>query len=300
MTLPNFLVIGAGRSGTTSLQHYLGQHPDVHLAAIKSPNFFVAADPLPPWERGAARAMARHWVADRAAYEALFAGAGSKRAIGEVSPVYLQSARAPERIHDACPEARLVAILREPVDRAWAHYLGRRRDGIERRADFRQVIEEELARPLPEDVAFGSYLGASRYHHFLRGYFALFPRERLRVYLYDDLLADTAALVRDLFAFLGVDPGAAIDTGARLGRTGTVKNPLLRLLWTNSVGVRTALRPLLPRRVRDAGQLVVGGELERPPLDSELRARLARVFAPEVERLERLLDRDLSRWRCAS
>ncbi|HVR29781.1 MAG TPA: sulfotransferase [Thermoanaerobaculia bacterium] len=299
MTLPNFLVIGASRSGTTSLHHYLGQHPSVHMSPVKSPNFFVAGDPQPPWEGAAQRAMARQWITDRGDYEALFRGAGGKRAIGEVSPVYLQSLGAPARIHSACPDAKLVAILREPVDRAWAHYLGRRRDGLERRTDFRAVVEDELARPLPDAVAFGSYVGCSRYHHFLAGYFQSFARERIRIYLFEDLVSDVSALLRDLFEFLEVDPGTAVDTERRHNQTGIVRQPLLRFLWTRTVRARIALRPFLPAAIRDTGRLAMGRELRRPALDPELRATIARVLAPDVERLQHLLGRDLTGWRCA-
>jgi len=298
MTLPNFLVIGAGRSGTTSLHHYLAQHPDVHMCAVKSPNFFVAGDPIPPWEGPALRAMARHWITERGDYEALFAGAGGKRAVGDVSPVYLQSRQAPARIHAACPDAKLIAILRQPVERAWAHYLGRRRDGLEPRADFRAVIEDELARALPDEVAFGSYIGCSRYHHFLAGYFDRFPRERIKVYLFDDLTSDAAALLRDLFEFLEVDPAPAVDTERRHNQSGIVRHPLLRLLWTRTVRARIALRPFLPAAIRDSARVAMGRELHRPALDLELRARIARILEPDVERLEQLLGRDLTSWRC--
>lgn len=296
MTLPTFLVIGASRSGTTSLQHYLGQHPQIHMSPVKSPNFFVAGDPIPAWEGETLRTMAGQWVTDRAKYEALFAGAREEVAIGEVSPVYLQSREAPRRIHETCPGARLVAILRQPVDRAYAHYLGRRRDGLEHREHFRDVVEAELARPLPDEVAFGSYLGCSRYHHFLTGYFDRFPREHIRIFLFEDLQADAGALLEDLFGFLGVDRTVRPDTSGRYNRSGVIEHPLRRFVWTRTVRLRTALRPYLPAAVRDAGRIVQGRRLVRAPLDPELRARLVRVLRPDVERLQDLVDRDLSGW----
>lgn len=296
MTLPTFLVIGASRSGTTSLHHYLDQHPEIFMSPVKSPNFFVSGDELPLWENPVLRAMARQWVADRGTYEALFYGVGEEKAIGEVSPVYLQSLRAPGRIHAMCPSVKLVAILREPVDRACAHYLGRRRDGLERRADFRDVAEAELARPLPDEVAFGNYLGCSRYHHFLKGYFERFPRERIRIYLYEDLQADAGGVLRDLYAFLNVDHSFVADTGRSHNRTGVIRAPLRRFVWTRSVRLRTALRPYLPAAVRDAARIVLGRELVKPRLDSELRDRLARVLRSDVERLQDLIRRDLSGW----
>lgn len=296
MGLPNFLVIGAGRSGTTSLHHYLSQHPDVFLTAEKSPNFFVSQDALPPWEGPAQQVMARHWVRTLDDYQALFAGAGARAAVGEASPTYLQSRRAPARIAAACPGVRLVAILREPVGRAYAHFMGRRRDGLDRRTDFSKVVEAELSQPLPEEVAFGHYLGCGRYHHFLQGYFDRFPADRIRIYLYDDLLADPSALVADLFAFLEVDPRFSPDMSRRYGQTGVPVNPVARFLWTRSVTARTYVRPWLPKRVRDLAAPVFLGALSRPPLDPSLHARVIDVFRDDIARLEGLLRRDLSRW----
>lgn len=296
MTLPTFLIIGASRSGTTSLHHYLDQHPEIFMSPVKSPNFFVAGDELPLGESAVLRAMAQQWVADRATYEALFKGVRGQKAIGEASPVYLQSLRAPERIHATCPGAKLVAILREPVDRAYAHYLGRRRDGLEHRADFREAIEAEQARPESVEVAFGHYLGCSRYYHFLKGYFERFPRERIRIYLFEDLQADSGALLKDLYGFLGVDTCFRAGTGERHNRSGVIRSPVRRFVWTRSVRLRTALRPFLPAAVRDAARPVRGRRLAKPELDPELRARLARIVRPDVERLQELIGRDLSAW----
>ena len=297
MTLPNFIVIGASRSGTTSLHQYLGQHPEIHMSPVKSPNFFVAGDAQPAWETAVLRAMARQWITDRDEYDALFAGAGGKRAIGEVSPVYLQSRRAPERIRYTCPDAKLVAVLRDPAERAWAHFLGRKRDGLELRFDFRAVVENELARPLPDDVAFGSYIGCSRYHHFLAPYFDLFPRDRIRIYDFDDLRRDPATVLRDLFGFLEVDERVEVDMSRRYNETGTVRNPALRALWTRSVRWRIAMRPRLPASIRDTAGVFMGRELRRPALDPDLRARIVAALVSDVQQLEQLLGRDFSAWR---
>src|SRR5262249_24463510 len=137
---PTFMVIGAGRSGTTSLHEYLAQHPQVFVCAEKSPNHFVSSDPLPTWEGPQLRAMARQWVSDPEAYAALFAAAGAAKALGDVSRVYLQSVNAPGRIRARYPDVKIVAILRDPVERAYAHYMGRCRDGLESRSTFEDVV----------------------------------------------------------------------------------------------------------------------------------------------------------------
>jgi hypothetical protein len=181
MTLPNFVVIGASRSGTTTLHRWLHEHPDVFVPREKSPNYFASFEAIPPWEPAPARAMARQWVNDLTAYQSLFDDVDREVAIGEVSPVYLQAVGIPRRVRDLLPEAKLIVVLRNPVDRAYAHYLGRRRDGIEAVSSFSMLIEQELAEPLPDDVAFGHYVGCGRYHHFLRAYATAFDRSQIRV-----------------------------------------------------------------------------------------------------------------------
>jgi hypothetical protein len=295
MTLPTFIVLGAGRSGTTSLHHALSRHPEIYMTPTKSPNFFVAQEPVPDWEGPVARQMAAHWVRDRHAYEALFDGVTDELAIGEVSPLYLQATGAAAAIHALCPDVRLVAILRHPVDRAYAHFLGRRRDGIEARSDFGAVVAQERSRPLPDRVAFGHYLGCGRYHHFLRPYYDVFPSERIRVLLFEDLAGDPAHALADILGFLGVDSEVALDLGHR-AQTGEIENRLLRAAWTRSVRARSALRPHLPARVRDRGGAVFLRRLGREALPHELRRELLEVFREDIERLQPLIGRDLSAW----
>jgi hypothetical protein len=299
VTLPTFIVIGAGRSGTTSLHQLLGQHPGIFMCRRKSPNHFAATVAQPEWETPVARGMAKQWVSDRAEYEELFAGAPSEAVVGEVSPVYLQAVDVARRIHETVPDVRLIAILRDPVERAYSHFVGRRRDGIEPEPSFARRIQRELDAPLPDDVAFGHYLGCGRYHHFLTPYFDRFRRDQLRVHLYDDLLNDPDALLADVFAFLGVDPGFAVDTSARLNRTGEIRNPFLRRAWTTSVRARTAMRPYLPAAVRRAGGQLFLDDLEKSPLDADLHRRMLDVLDDDIGRLEQQIDRDLSAWRRA-
>lgn len=296
MALPDFIVIGAGRSGTTSLHHCLRQHPAIYMCPHKSPNHFVSGETMPAREGPEVRAMARQWVRSRDAYERLFEGARAGQILGEVSPVYLQSTRAPAAIRDAVPDARLIAVLRDPVDRAYAHFVGRRRDGLEKRADFGEVVRQELAEGLPDDVAFGSYLGCGLYHRFLSGFYDRFPRERIRVFLFEDLCADLPGLMADIHRFLRVDDDFVPDTSRRYNQTGEIENPVARFLWTRTTSVRTFLRPYWPSFVRDNVQPLRAVNLVKPALDTGLRTMLADVFREDIRRLEALIDRDLSSW----
>ncbi len=300
MTLPNFLVIGAGRSGTTSLGRHLAQHPDVYLPAVKAPSHFFCAD-LGRIEDPATRLVTRNYfVPDAAAYEALFDAADDARAIGEVSPVYLASTAVPERIATRLGEVRLIAILRNPVDRVWARYVARRRDGLERR-EFAQLVTEERREPLVRDVAFHTYLAAGFVCHFLRPYLELFGRERVRIHLYEDFARDPAAVLADLFGFLGVDPAVEVEVGVRHNRSGgEIRNGMIRRAWQGTALARAAVRSYVPLRVRDAVFARVSSDLVPVELDPALRSELTALYREEVDRLSSLIERDLTEWQLAT
>jgi hypothetical protein len=282
MTRPNFLIIGAGRAGTTSLYEYLRQHPDVFMSPVKEPNFFAFADGSLP-ERGPGAAWLRRTsVTTLRDYEALFADAGAAAATGEASPRYLRTPAAPALMRELVPGARLVAILRNPVERAYAHYLGLRRDGLEPAASFEEALRDEERR-LRENWPQAGMVEAGFYNRHLSRYHELFPREQVRVYLHEDLAADPSGLLRDLFSFLGVDPGFSPDTSGVHGRTGVVRNPVLRAAWERSARLRESLGVALPER---AGV----------PLAPDTRARLLEVYRSDILALEQLIERDLSAW----
>src|SRR5215210_1748036 len=148
--LPNFLVIGAGKSGTTSLYHYLRQHPDVYMSPVKEPLFFAAEGGrirFPgPDGRMISRAANPGAVTRMKDYRALFAGVSGKKAVGEASPQYLYTPEAPLRIKHYVPEAKLIAVLRNPVERAYSAFLHRTRLGREPLADFSEALRQEDSR----------------------------------------------------------------------------------------------------------------------------------------------------------
>lgn len=291
MPLPNFLIIGAGRSGTTSLYQYLRQHPKVFMSRVKEPNYFAFAEggdgPGAAWLRSTS-------ITTRREYEALFADAGGARAIGEASARYLISAEAPARIRGVIPEVRLIAILRHPVDRALANYLGHRRDGFEPAASFEAALEDQERRRC-EGWPLGAFVDFGFYSRQLSRYYQLFPRDQLRIHLYEDLVRDAGGLMRDCLAFLEVDSNLMPDFSQRHGRTGIIRNPLLRWLWRRE-RVRVALAPWLPRAWRDRGYAWLMRDLVRPEMKLETRAHLLGLYREDTLALQDLIGRDLSDW----
>jgi hypothetical protein len=274
MTLPNFLIIGAGRSGTTSLYHYLRQHPAIFMSPIKETNYYTDADQL----------LDSRAIRSRTGYEQLFAEVNGQRAIGEATPRYLNAIAGIGRICDDLPGVRLIATLRQPADRCYSSYLQRFTNSRETRS------AEEVLQPGNDLFEIG------RYHPQLRRYFDVFPRERIKVILFDDLIARPQETVRSLYSFLGVDADFVVDTSIR-------HNPSVspRFVWLtrhfNSVARVAA--DVAPHWLRRRG---VATLLRRPllrkaePIPPLLRLRLTDQYRDDILSTGELIGRDLSHW----
>ena len=300
--MPNFLVIGAGNAGTTSLYHYLKQHPEVYMSPVKEPKFFALEGELPDYRGPGDMLVLTRSPADRAVidldgYEALFRGVRGEKAVGEASPVYLCDARAPGRIKHYVPDARLVAILRDPAERAYSAYMHQVRDGRET-LSFAEALDAEERRTRANWSPGWRYTSEGFYHRNLARYHELFGRERVRVYLYEDLKEDPAGLMRGIFRFLGVDDSFAPDTSRRHNPSGVPKSRALQALLKRPNPLSATLKPLLPKGLR---RRLTEGLQERnlskaPPLDPEVRRRLVETYREDVLRLQDLIGRDLSGW----
>ena len=294
---PQFFVVGGSRCGTTTLHHALTHHPGIYVPPDKSPNFFTAQDMADYPGSAAMAAMKGHSVTNAAEYRTLFAPARAEQLLGEVSPVYLQSIHTAGRIAQFSPGAKIVTILRDPVDRAFAHFVGRRRDGLETRTHFSETIAGELADPRPRPVAFNCYLAIGRYGYFLKSFYDAFPAERIKLLFFDDLVRDPVAVLQDLFGFLGVAPLGDSLPLEQKNRGGIIRNPLLRAVWTRTALLRACLRRHLPSTIRDSVGKLFLSNMQRPALDPELRGELRRYFADDLRELETLSGRNLDLWR---
>lgn len=294
--MPTFLVIGAAKSGTTSLHSYLGQHPDVFMSRTKELQFF-------PWEgqrpepRGPGdAAWAASVITSVEEYRSHFADAAGYKARGESSPSYLYFPRAAERIRHYIPDAKLIAVLRHPADRAHSHYLMLRRWGWET-LSFEEALAAEERRTREGWGHTWQYLRRGFYGAQLATYLELFRREQLKVYLYDDLLADPVGLAQDIFRFLGVDDAFAPDVSRRHNVAALPRHRGLNDYLTSPSPSRALIRRLLPDGLaRRVGDRVRRLNQTRPRLPGRLRRRLIDRYREDVVKLQEIMRRDLSHW----
>jgi hypothetical protein len=269
--LPNLVVIGGLKCGTTSLHHYLNLHPEIQMSRPKELNFFV--EEL-NWQLGS------EW------YTGHFQPAARIR--GESSPHYTNRPRfdgVAERMRSVLPsDARLIYMVRDPIDRMLSHYLHNVGGGYEARPPEEALAEERSA-----------YVDRSRYAFQLEPYLEAFGPERIEVVSREELLSDRGATIRRVFAFLGVDPEFTSEQFEREWETGGGKGGQRFRVLDRAVrlpGLRGLDRNFdrLPERLRWAVERVVhdpqSGEGRKPELPGELRSRLEQRFGPDLERLE--------------
>jgi Sulfotransferase family len=298
---PTFLVVGAAKAGTTSLFMYLTQHPQVFGAPRKEPNFF-ALEGKKVWYRGPGdqEAINRTSVTVWGDYLSLFSGSGGARARGESSTLYLYSPDAAACIHKYVPSVRIVAILRNPVDRAFSSFQHLRRDGREPLEDFSDALRAEDTRFVQGWQHLWHYTRLGFYSAQLRRYYELFPGEQILVHLYDDLVRAPLDVVRATYEFIGVDRNFRPDVSRRFNEGGSPRSPLFQALLVGENAPKKIARRLLPPHARSRlwlRLLRLNTVESAAKMSMEARDFLTGLFAPEIDRLEELLGRDLSEWR---
>jgi len=273
MPLPNLIVIGAMKCGTTSLHHHLGRHPEIEMSRDKELNFFVAE---------------RNWGKGVEWYASQFPAGTQIR--GESSPIYSTAQRfadVPARMRSVVPEARLVYMVRDPVERMISHW-------IHKYADARET------RPLPEAIHDDWYLNRSLYWTQISAYLPHYARSRILVIAMEDLAEDRRATMRKVFEFLEVDPDFA-DSGRdlRLHRSARKRVKTRTGAWIERTPLGRgvgALPQWLRWRARELLYLPFSRRLERPVLAERDRAALAERLREDMNRFREFAGRDFAGW----
>src|ERR671912_401234 len=305
MTMPNFFIVGAQKAGTTSLYQYLNQHPQVYMSPIKEPFFFDHE--MDSKGEVVRREFEGHRQPPRFTnieeYSTLFEGVRGEKAIGEATPLYIYAPGTAERIERYAPGAKSIALLRNPADRAYSAFLYAVRMGVEPLTDFAQALREEPLRVRDGWHYVFHYRSRGLYYRQLKSYYEVFGRERLGVWLYEDLREDPAGVTRGVFRFLEVDDTFAPDTSSKHNPAGVPASVPARAAMRATDRAVGGLRKVL---TPTSGILPLAFEVRRavqsrvltapPPIDPEVREELIEGYREDILRLQDLIGRDLSTW----
>ena len=298
MKLPNFLIIGAAKSGTTALYAYLKQHPQIFMSPFKEPRFFAFQDNPPRFQgpRDQANAINNKTITSIDKYLDLFKGVTTEIAIGEASPAYIHVPGTAERIQRLIPNVKLIAILRHPAERAFSSFLHLKREGYEP-LDFGQALIEESNRTSKNWEFLWQYKGLGFYYEQLNQYYRVFDQTQIRVYLYDDLQENPENLMRDIFEFLNVDSSFVPDTSKKINTSGIPKSKKLKEFLGKPDYVKSLLKPFFPKKLRkNLVYYLQQKNLQRPSISLDQRTHLTREYHADILKLQGLIKRDLSHW----
>ena len=276
---PNFFMVGAPKTGTSSFFKYLSGHPEIFLPAVKELHYFSYPEVSDTY-------YDIPFVTSESEYLDLFDNRRNEKAAGDLSPSYLFRTEAAERIRRFQPEARIIISLRNPVERAISHYLMDVRLGYQKRplAEFMQRTEENR-------LFYEQYIEVGMYSRQIQAYLEKFGPENVLILLYDDLVRDRHAYLREIFRHLGVDQHVAIDMRVHnafsMPRSGFIR----RLIQT---GAAKRISSRLPDSLK-RGIKSVTHSRERPDLSPD-EPQLAEIFREDIHAVARIIGRDLSHW----
>jgi hypothetical protein len=293
-TLPDFVVVGAPKCGTTSLYHYLAQHPEVFLPRQKELHYF-SFEELEHNSRGPGdEHVLRSACRSLDEYQGFYSDVGEARTVGEVTPSYLYYYQAAERMRDTLGEARIVVALRDPIEKAFSQYMHLVRDNREP-LSFAEGLAAEEQRTRDGWAALWRYAGSSLYAPGLRRYREVFGPERVKVILSEDLRRDPGATLAELFTFLGIDPSFRPDTDQVHHRSGRPRSRLLASAISKPGPLSSIARGLLSDglRTRVRTWLQNANTGEKGEVDPASRALLRERFRDDVREVEELLGREL-------
>lgn len=298
MTLPNFLIIGAAKSGTSALYAYINQHPQVFMPEQKELRYFSSIDN--PENQGP-KVYKNPSIQSLEDYREQFSRQTDELAIGEASPQYLYYPQTPKRIFDVLPDIKIISILRNPVKRAYSSYLHAVRDWHETADNFQDAVQLENERITAGWPMLFHYVNAGFYYQQLIRYFDTFDKDQIRVIIYDDFIEKPDLVIRDLFKFLEIDPEFSPDMSSKPNVSGYPKNKFIdqiyKKLFKDYTLTHTLAKKILPgKKLKTWTKKIRNSNLHKIPLDQEMSGYLANQYKDEIMKLQDLLQRKLPNW----
>ncbi|MEW6192542.1 MAG: sulfotransferase domain-containing protein [Bacillota bacterium] len=284
---PNFLIVGAAKAGTTSLYHWLKQHPDVFMPYVKEPSFFVQDYGISVWEE----------------YLSLFEPGRGKKAIGEASTAYLTAPESPRWIRQILGDVKIIILLRNPAQRALSLYAWMVMEGYEWLPAFEYALIEEERRFLNESFRFKNpeyfwdymYFRSGLYYEQVKRYIDTFGNELIKIYLFEDLIGYPSKIYSDVCRFLEVSnefrPIFTPQNPSKIPRFIKLQHLLFELKRSGR----------LPRPLCSSIQQLITLNVKlglKPKMPPSLQKKLQEMYRKDIEKLSQLINKDLSHWLC--
>jgi hypothetical protein len=268
--LPNFFIVGAAKSGTTALYYYLKQHPEIFMSPFKEPHYFSEID--------VNEKRKNKYIYRWDDYLALFKNVKNETAIGEGSVSYLCYEQAPENIKRAIPDAKIFIILRDPAERAFSHFLMDIRDGkLPPDSDFIATIKRDYF--TDREKGWGHthlFVECGMYLNQVKRYLELFGPKNVYIAFFDDLKADTTALVKNIFKFLDVDSNFSPNFKVKTNAFAKPRNKLLQSVYANP-SLKKIGRKLVPDSLKEDLVYIFLKKAPKPLLKKEERRFLIEI-----------------------
>lgn len=295
MTLPSFLIVGAIKAGTTSLYHYLIQHPNVFLSPDVKESRFLAGLSLES-NPEIAQYVPAITVFDE--YERLFSKATEHQVVGEVDPwyLYLYDQTIPRIKTFLGDFVRIIICLRNPVGRSYSHYYHVVKQGWETRsfeATFECVVAGNKCHWYER-----SFFEASLYYESVKAYIEAFGSDQVLIFLFDEFCSNPISVFQQICRFIGVDDHFIPNVSERANVGGLPRSKMLHYLLTRKSAALSVIKPLLPLDFRrNIRYKLINQNLRRyPPMSDVTRRRLIDFYREDVLKLQSLIERDLSAW----
>lgn len=294
--LPNFLIIGAQKSGTTAIAHYLSQHPQIYMSPLKEPGFFDFESSPPNFNGPGDQKLYSGAITNLNDYHKLFEGASNEIAIGEATTWYLYSRRAPKLIKSYIPDVKLIVVLRNPIDRAYSAYMHAVRDNREY-LDFEAALQVEDERINDNWEYLWHYQKIGFYSEQIERYLSEFDKKQFKFFLFEDFKQDPQKLISSIYDFIGVEQTALPGKVERFNVSGKKRSILLDNFLKDTSLAKQIIRPFMPKDFRRSlakkARLL---NLQKQDLPQHIRKRLRDTYREDVLKLQKIIGRDLTHW----
>ncbi len=288
LKLPNFFIVGAPKAGTTSLYYYLSEHPEVFMSPVKEPNFFsfeeIEAQKLYYKEKG---------IGDFKEYLNLFKGAKDEKVIGEASVSYLFYPKVPLKIKKLIPDAKIIIILRNPIERAYSHYLMDYKLGYIN-IPFEEVVYKKTNSKWA-NLYYQQYIELGFYYQQVKRYIDIFGENQVKIFFSENLKNEPKKVIFSLFSFLKINIDFSPNNTKLYNTYEMPKNRIFRKLYSFNF-FRKSIKKIIPSSYLKIVKKTFFYKDRKPDLNKELKKHLRKLYKEDIKKLEILINKDLSVW----